>query len=78
MSAPAPAPPSPLPAPFKLRATELRNVQPIVCLIRELAEFEQLTHLLQVTPGKLRGKEVTNALGVHRDSNGTLIPMVPR
>jgi len=54
MSSPAPAPPSPLPAPFKLRAAELRDVQPIVGLIRELAEFEQLTHLLQVTPEKLR------------------------
>lgn len=42
------------PAPFKLRAAELRDVQPIVALIRELAEFEQLTHLLQVTPEKLR------------------------
>jgi GNAT superfamily N-acetyltransferase len=43
------------PAPtFKLRAAELRDVQSIVGLIRELAEFEQLTHLLQVTPEKLR------------------------
>ncbi len=39
---------------FKLRAAELRDVQAIVGLIRELAEFEQLTHLLQVTPEKLR------------------------
>ena len=47
--------PSPEPSPsFKLRAAELRDVQPIVGLIRELAEFEQLTHLLQVTPEKLR------------------------
>ncbi|WOB09923.1 GNAT family N-acetyltransferase [Piscinibacter gummiphilus] len=37
-----------------LRAAELRDVQSIVGLIRELAEFEQLTHLLQVTPEKLR------------------------
>lgn len=37
-----------------LRAAELRDVQPIVGLIRELAEFEKLTHLLQVTPEKLR------------------------
>ena len=43
------------PAPtFKLRAAELRDVQSIVGLVRELAEFEQLTHLLQVTPEKLR------------------------
>jgi GNAT superfamily N-acetyltransferase len=37
-----------------LRPAELRDVLPIVALIRELAEFEQLTHLLQVTPEKLR------------------------
>ena len=40
--------------PFTLRPAELRDVAPIVGLIRELAEFEQLTHLLQVTPEKLR------------------------
>ena len=45
--------PSPVP-PFRLRPAELRDVQAIVGLIRELAEFEQLTHLLQVTPEKLR------------------------
>jgi GNAT superfamily N-acetyltransferase len=37
-----------------LRPAVLRDVLPIVSLIRELAEFEQLTHLLQVTPEKLR------------------------
>ena len=42
------------PAPFALRAAELRDVTAIVELIRELAEFEHLTHLLQVTPEKLR------------------------
>ena len=42
------------PPPFLIRAAELRDVAPIVSLIRELAEFEQLTHLLQVTPEKLR------------------------
>ena len=41
-------------SPFTLRPAELRDVAPIVGLIRELAEFEQLTHLLQVTPEKLR------------------------
>lgn len=41
-------------ASFSLRAAELRDVGAIVQLIRELAEFEQLTHLLQVTPEKLR------------------------
>jgi GNAT superfamily N-acetyltransferase len=42
------------PRPFTLRAAELRDVAPIVELIRELAEFERLSHLLQVTPEKLR------------------------
>ena len=42
------------PPSFTLRAAELRDVSAIVELIRELAEFEQLTHLLQVTPEKLR------------------------
>ncbi len=41
-------------APFTLRPAELRDVAPIVQLIRELAEFEKLSHLLQVTPEKLR------------------------
>ena len=40
--------------PFSLRPAELRDVAPIVQLIRELAEFERLRHLLQVTPEKLR------------------------
>ena len=39
---------------FTLRPAELRDVGAIVGLIRELAEFENLTHLLQVTPEKLR------------------------
>jgi len=39
---------------FSIRAAELRDVTAIVSLIRELAEFENLTHLLQVTPEKLR------------------------
>jgi GNAT superfamily N-acetyltransferase len=39
---------------FTVRSAELRDVAPIVQLIRELAEFEKLTHLLQVTPEKLR------------------------
>ena len=42
------------PAPFTLRAAELRDVSAIVQLIRDLAEFEKLTHLVQVTPEKLR------------------------
>jgi GNAT superfamily N-acetyltransferase len=37
-----------------LRAAEPRDVTAIVGLIRELAEFERLTHLLRVTPETLR------------------------
>ena len=40
--------------PFTLRPAELRDVAAIVQLIRELAEFEQLAHLVQATPEKLR------------------------
>jgi GNAT superfamily N-acetyltransferase len=47
------APPG-VPTPFLLRNAELRDVGAIVQLIRELAEFEKLAHLLQVTPEKLR------------------------
>jgi GNAT superfamily N-acetyltransferase len=43
-----------VPAAFLIRGAELRDVVPIVAMIRELAEFEHLTHLLQVTPEKLR------------------------
>jgi GNAT superfamily N-acetyltransferase len=39
--------------PFHLRAAEPRDVPAIVGLITELAEFENLTHLLKVTPDKL-------------------------
>jgi GNAT superfamily N-acetyltransferase len=42
------------PTPVALRAAEPRDLDAIVALIAELAEFEQLTHLLQVTPEKLR------------------------
>jgi GNAT superfamily N-acetyltransferase len=38
---------------FQLRAAEPRDLNPIVGLITELAEFEKLTHLLQVTPQSL-------------------------
>ena len=40
--------------PFKLRAAELGDVRAIVGLIGELAEFEQLGHLLQLSPETLR------------------------
>ncbi len=39
---------------FSLRAAVLGDVSAIVQLIRDLAEFEQLSHLVQVTPEKLR------------------------
>jgi len=38
---------------FRLRAAEPRDVPAIVGLIRELAEFEKLAHLVQVTPETL-------------------------
>jgi GNAT superfamily N-acetyltransferase len=40
-------------AAFTLRAAEARDVDAIVELIRALAEFEKLTHLLEVTADKL-------------------------
>ena len=39
--------------PFHVRAAEPADIDAIVELIRGLAEFEQLTHLLEVTPAKL-------------------------
>ncbi len=51
---PAPATRSEAKADFSVRAAELRDVAPMVQMIRELAEFEQLEHLVQVTPEKLR------------------------
>lgn len=38
----------------RLRAAEPRDLEAIVALIGELAEFEELTHLVEVTPEKLR------------------------
>ncbi len=40
--------------PFTLRTAEPRDVPAIMSLIRELAEFEKLTHLMQVTPESLQ------------------------
>lgn len=52
MSTTAPEPePS---AAFIVRAAELGDVAPIVEMIRELAVFEKLEHLVQATPEKLR------------------------
>jgi GNAT superfamily N-acetyltransferase len=39
--------------PYMLRAAAPRDLEAIVTLISELAEFEQLAHLLDVTPAKL-------------------------
>ena len=53
MSPPNPSPPPAPPTRFTLRAAEPRDLDAIVGLIGELAEFESLTHQLQVTPEKL-------------------------
>lgn len=50
----APAAPADPANEFTVRGAELRDVTAIVQMIRELAEFEQLEHLVQVTPEKLR------------------------
>lgn len=39
---------------YQLRPAELRDVPAIVDLIAELAEFEQLSHLLELTPQNLQ------------------------
>jgi GNAT superfamily N-acetyltransferase len=46
--------PTPFAEPPLLRAAEPKDLDAIVGLIGELAEFERLTHLLQVTPESLR------------------------
>lgn len=43
-----------MPAAHHLRAAEPRDLSAIVALIGELAEFEHLTHLVEVTPETLR------------------------
>ncbi len=53
VSAPNSVPPT-SPEPFVLRAARVDDVAALVGLIRELAEFEQLSHLVQVTPESLR------------------------
>jgi GNAT superfamily N-acetyltransferase len=58
--------------PFALRPAEPRDLGAIVALIRELAEFERLTHLLQVTPESLEphlfgARPVVEALVAERD-----------
>ena len=63
---------NPAAPPFTLRAAVVGDVSAIVQLIRDLAEFEQLTHLVQVTPEKLRPqlfgeKPAAEAMVVERD-----------
>src|SRR5664279_4154741 len=53
-NSPMSAAPSAAPSAFSIRAAEPRDLEAIVRLIVRLAEFEKLTHLLQVTPEKLR------------------------
>lgn len=60
------------PVPFALRPAEPRDLDAIVGLIRELAEFERLTHLLQVTPQTLEphlfgARPVVEALVAERE-----------
>jgi GNAT superfamily N-acetyltransferase len=57
----------------KLRAAEPRDVPAIVGLIRELADFEKLTHLVQVTPQSLHPhlfgeRPVAEAVVAERDA----------
>lgn len=61
---------------FLLRPAELRDVTAIVQLIRELAEFEQLTHLLTVTPERLRPHlfaEKPSAEAIVAESGGEVV-----
>lgn len=44
---------SPIEPRFEIRPAQLQDVPAIVGLIRELAEFENLTHLVQATPESL-------------------------
>jgi GNAT superfamily N-acetyltransferase len=62
--------------PFAIRTAEPRDLEAIVRLISQLAEFEKLTHLLKVTPETLRphlfgARPVAEALVV--DSGGRVV-----
>jgi GNAT superfamily N-acetyltransferase len=48
-----PPPETTVPPSFTLRPAEVRDVGVIVALIRELAEFEKLSHQVEVTPERL-------------------------
>jgi GNAT superfamily N-acetyltransferase len=57
---------------FELRSAEPRDVPAIVGLIRELAEFENLTHLVRIQPPQLHehlfgARPVVEALVAERD-----------
>jgi GNAT superfamily N-acetyltransferase len=61
---------------FAIRPAEPRDLEAIVRLIGQLAEFEELTHLLEVTPETLRphlfgARPVAEALVV--DSDGRVV-----
>jgi GNAT superfamily N-acetyltransferase len=49
----SPRPAAPLPPGTIIRAAEPRDIDAIVGLITALAEYESLTHLLELTPAKL-------------------------
>jgi GNAT superfamily N-acetyltransferase len=56
-----------------IRSAEPRDVNAIIAMIQELAEFEKLTHLLQATPNKLHqhlfgDKPVIEAVVVESDT----------
>lgn len=64
------------PVAFELRAAEPRDVPAIVAMIRELAEFEKLSHLVAIEPEDLEQhlfgpKPVVE--GVVAESGGTLV-----
>ena len=67
---------APLPVSPVLRPAELRDVVTLVALIRELAEFEQLAHLVQATPEKLRPQlfgEKPNAEAIVAEWEGEVV-----
>ena len=53
-AAAAPPTPDPIPRDKRLRAAVPADLEALVALIGELADFEQLRHLVEVTPASLR------------------------